>query len=99
MNEIEVRPATGADLRKAAGLRWQWMLEDADTPAGTEAEFVEYFTTWARSAARHECFLAVRGDSAIGMAWLAVTDRTSPCTPVGGGFRCICAPGSGRCRS
>jgi GNAT superfamily N-acetyltransferase len=75
VNEIEVRPATTADLPKAAGLRWQWMLDDAHTPAGTEAEFVEYFTTWAQDAARHECFLAMRGDTAIGMAWLAITER------------------------
>ena len=75
MDAIEVRPATNADMPTAAGLRWRWMLEDAGTPTGTEAEYVEYFTTWARQAAHHECFLATRGDTVIGMAWLAVTDR------------------------
>jgi GNAT superfamily N-acetyltransferase len=75
VNEIEVRPATNADLPKVAGLRWQWMLENAQTPAGTQAEFVEHLTIWAQAAAHHECFLATRGDTVIGMAWLAITDR------------------------
>jgi GNAT superfamily N-acetyltransferase len=75
MNEIEVRPAAEADLPKAAGLRWQWMLETGQTPAGTEAEYVEHFRNWARGAARHECFLATRAGTVVGMAWLAITDR------------------------
>jgi GNAT superfamily N-acetyltransferase len=75
VNEIEVRPATDADLPKAAGLRWQWMLESGQTPAGTEAEYVERFASWARATSRHECFLATRAGTVVGMAWLAVTDR------------------------
>ncbi|NUT19819.1 MAG: GNAT family N-acetyltransferase [Hamadaea sp.] len=75
MEIIEVRPAAPADLPAAARLRWQWLLEYDETPEGTEAEFVEYFTTWAQTATQHTCHVAVRGDTIVGMAWLAVTDR------------------------
>lgn len=75
MTDIEVRAATEADLPKAASLRWQWSLENGQELAGTEAEYAERFTAWARGATQHECFVATRAGETIGMAWLAVTDR------------------------
>jgi GNAT superfamily N-acetyltransferase len=75
VDAIEVRPATNADMAAAAGLRWRWMVEDELAPGGTEVEFVQHFTTWSQVAAHHECFLATRGNTVIGMAWLAISDR------------------------
>ncbi|NUT33123.1 MAG: GNAT family N-acetyltransferase [Hamadaea sp.] len=75
MTDIEVRPATHADLPSAASLRWRWSLENGQELDGTEAEYAERFAAWADAAPQHEFFVALRAGQVIGMAWLAIFDR------------------------
>jgi GNAT superfamily N-acetyltransferase len=73
---IVIRAAEPADLLTVAALRWQWILENDGEPAVSHGEFVEFFTDWAaRADGTHHCTVARRGDTVIGMAWLAVLPR------------------------
>jgi GNAT superfamily N-acetyltransferase len=59
-----------------SGLRWQWNLLDARKPVLPRAEFDSVFAEWTRvNAETHLPFLAVSGDKAVGMAWLALVPR------------------------
>ena len=76
MNDVEIRPASDEELARVAELRWQWISENGEVPAGDRAEFVRHFAAWARrNAASHQCLVVVRGAVVIGMAWLAVVPR------------------------
>lgn len=58
-----------------AALRWQWNSEHGATPEPLDV-FGVRFAQWMRAHRRsHEAFLAVEAGTAIGMAWLAATDR------------------------
>lgn len=76
MDDITIRPAGPDDLEAVAGLRWQWVLENGDTPVTTREEFVRRFLAWAaENAGSHRCMVLVRAGEIIGMAWLAVLQR------------------------
>lgn len=52
------------------------MLERDGTPVTTRDEFVHRFVAWAReNAPSHRCVVMARGDTLIGMAWLAIVRR------------------------
>jgi len=71
-----VRPARNDELDAVAELRWQWILENEQTPATTREEFVRHFVAWSRAnASSHRCLVLVRDHVVIGMAWLAITQR------------------------
>ena len=73
---IEIRSAEPADLFAVARLRWQWIVENGGTPVATRDEFIEFFADWAaRADESHHCTVARRGETVIGMAWLAVVPR------------------------
>jgi GNAT superfamily N-acetyltransferase len=73
---ITIRAAEPADLVAVANLRWHWVLETDGDPAVSHDEFVDFFVDWAaRSDGTHHCTVARRGDTVIGMAWLAVLPR------------------------
>lgn len=73
---VTVRRARSDELDAVAGLRWRWVLENGEEPATPHDEFVRRFLTWAEeNASSHQCFVMVRDDALIGMAWLAVTQR------------------------
>jgi len=74
--EPTIRPATLADARDLATLRWTWRVEEQGERGLTDAEFTASFTDWFRSHRdSHFAFVAEAGDSPIGMAWLALIDR------------------------
>ncbi|WP_215541260.1 GNAT family N-acetyltransferase [Amycolatopsis sp. CA-230715] len=76
MADTVIRPATDADLGAAASLRWAWVLEYGVTPLIERDEFIARFTDWARqNSSSHRCIVLARGDSVVGMAWLAITPR------------------------
>jgi GNAT superfamily N-acetyltransferase len=76
VRDLEIRTVRDCELTVVAGLRWQWVLENGDSPTATRAEFVEDFAGWAReNATTHRCFVAARGDAVVGMAWLATVRR------------------------
>ena len=73
---INIRSAEPADLVAVATLRWQWIVENGGVPVVTQDEFVEFFADWAaRADESHHCTVARRGETVIGMAWLAVVPR------------------------
>jgi GNAT superfamily N-acetyltransferase len=74
--DVYIGPATPRDLPALAGLRWQWVLENDGTPVLTRADFLAVFAAWAaENGASHHCTLARRGETVIGMAWLATIPR------------------------
>ncbi len=76
MDDVTVRLATSAELPAVAALRWDWLLENADTPAVTRDEFVTHFVAWAQeNAVTHRCLVLVREEAVLGMAWLALVPR------------------------
>lgn len=83
MAEIIVRPARDADLPGVADLRWRWVHENGETPTVTRDEFGHAFAAWVReNRASHRCVVAVRGETVLGMAWLAVLRRVpTPSAP------------------
>jgi GNAT superfamily N-acetyltransferase len=73
---ISIRNAEPGDLVTVAELRWQWVLENEGTPVVSHEEFLAFFAEWARThRASHSCTVARRGDTVIGMAWLAIVPR------------------------
>lgn len=76
MSDVVIRSAGAADLPAVAELRWRWLEQARGTPDVDLADFVPRFVAWGReNTASHHCFVAVRGEAVIGMAWLAVTPR------------------------
>jgi len=73
---VSISSAEPRDLPAVAELRWQWVLENDGTPVVTHEEFLAIFAEWARkNTASHHCTVARRGQTVIGMAWLAVVPR------------------------
>lgn len=74
---ITIRRAEPSDLEAVAGLRWQWMVENGDTPTTIQRpEFIRHFVKWAaENSASHRCVILIRDTEVIGMAWLAVVHR------------------------
>ncbi|WP_031466418.1 GNAT family N-acetyltransferase [Sciscionella sediminilitoris] len=93
MNETVIRPARDDELPTVAELRWRWLLEREGTPVTGHDEFVRLLTTWAREhAASHRCLVAVRENTIIGMAWLAIIARVpNPRSPerASGDMQCV----------
>ncbi|MBB6173361.1 GNAT superfamily N-acetyltransferase [Nocardiopsis mwathae] len=76
MNDIAIRPARPDESAAVAELRWRWVQETYGTPDTTLEEFVPRFVAWAReNESSHRCMVVARGDTVIGMAWLATTQR------------------------
>ncbi|WEV29367.1 GNAT family N-acetyltransferase [Streptomyces sp. 71268] len=76
MKDIVCRPARLHEFAAVARLRWLWVAELHGTPDVTLEAFVPRFTAWARQHTdSHRCVVSVRGDTVIGMAWLAITQR------------------------
>ncbi|MEV0457711.1 GNAT family N-acetyltransferase [Catellatospora methionotrophica] len=76
IDDTTVRRVTPAEFRAAAVLRWRSEYErEADPPPPSE-DYVSRFAQWAAEHAdTHHCMIAVRGDSVLGAAWLALTPR------------------------
>lgn len=73
---VRIDGATPQDLPALAELRWRWVLENDDTPVVSRAEFAATFAEWALAhSATHHCTVARRGQTIIGMAWLATVPR------------------------
>jgi GNAT superfamily N-acetyltransferase len=73
---ISIRDAEPGDLAAVAELRWQWVLENDGTPVVSHEEFLALFVEWAQAnRGTHSCTVARRGETVIGMAWLAVVPR------------------------
>ena len=75
MSEVHFRLAETAELPAVADLRWRWLIEGGDEPAGGRESFRRHFVAWAQAAEAHRCVVAVRDSVVIGMAWLAVMAR------------------------
>lgn len=75
-NDAAIRPVRPGELEAVALLRWRWMAEAGGEPAAAREEFVAHFAAWAEAcASSHRCLVAVRAETVVGMAWLAVTER------------------------
>ncbi|WP_104164780.1 GNAT family N-acetyltransferase [Cryobacterium sp. N22] len=73
---ISVQSAEPHDLAAVAELRWQWVLENEGTPVLSHDDFLAHFAEWAaENGASHHCTIARRGETVIGMAWLATVPR------------------------
>jgi GNAT superfamily N-acetyltransferase len=73
---LRIEAAAPHDLPAVAELRWQWVLENEGTPVVSHDEFLELFAEWtAAHVQSHQCTVARRGETVIGMAWLATTAR------------------------
>jgi len=73
---VRIEGATPQDLPALAEVRWRWVLENEGTPVVTLDEFVALFTEWALAhSASHHCTVARRGETVVGMAWLAFIPR------------------------
>jgi GNAT superfamily N-acetyltransferase len=73
---ISIGSAEPGDFSAVAELRWQWVLENEGTPVVSHEEFLSMFVEWARTnRGTHSCIVASRGETVIGMAWLAVVPR------------------------
>ncbi|MFJ3308872.1 GNAT family N-acetyltransferase [Streptomyces sp. NPDC086549] len=93
MDTITIRPAAPDELTAVAELRWQWILENEGEPVTERDEFVRHFVAWAReNGSSHRCTVLLRGETVIGMAWLAVLQRVpSPRAPLraSGDLQCV----------
>lgn len=79
--DVEIRRARDEEYASVADLRWRWESEQPPGASVEREEFIARFVEWARhNGASHQCFVAVRDQRVIGMAWLAVTARVP--TPV-----------------
>ena len=75
-SEPTVRAAILADGRDLAALRWTWRVDEEGEQGLTRDEFDARFIDWFRDHRdSHVPFLAHVGDTAVGMAWLALIDR------------------------
>ena len=73
---VSIEGATPQDLPALAELRWRWVLENEGAPIVSRDEFHAVFADWALAhSASHHCTVARRGETVIGMAWLATVDR------------------------
>ncbi len=73
---IAVRPVRREELAAVAGLRWRWVEENEGTSVASHEEFVQFFVAWAlANATSHHCAVLARGETLLGMAWLAVVPR------------------------
>lgn len=65
------------DVRRLAGLRWEWRLDRGERPPHPQERFERDFAEWCRSHdGVHRAFLALGSDgSAHGMAWYGTYDR------------------------
>lgn len=71
-----VRPATPADVRDQARLRWQWRLAEGERPTISQEAFTDEFGRWLASHAEtHRGFVAEVGDVVVGIAFLAIIER------------------------
>lgn len=75
MHDVVIRRAQPDEWAVVGGLRWDSLLEAGGSPDDARDGFAERFAAWAAAHGTHECFVAVRDDRVLGMAWLAVTDR------------------------
>jgi GNAT superfamily N-acetyltransferase len=74
--DVRIQGATPQDLPALAELRWRWVLENEGDPVVSFEEFVRVFAEWALAhRATHHCTIARRGETVIGMAWLATIPR------------------------
>lgn len=75
-SDVTIGPAIPGELPALAGLRWRWVLENDGAPVVSRDEFVTIFADWALAhSATHHCTVARRGETVIGMAWLATIPR------------------------
>lgn len=74
---VKVRAALNSDRDTLALLQWRWRVEEwGGEPRLSLADFRRDFAAWAAAhGASHLPFVAEEGDDAVGMAWLAVTER------------------------
>ncbi|KGJ76451.1 hypothetical protein GY21_09095 [Cryobacterium roopkundense] len=76
MENIEVRAAEPHEIGAIAGLRWRWILEVGPVPTVTREHYIASVESFAvQQTGAHHPFVAVRGDTVVGMAWLAVLPR------------------------
>jgi GNAT superfamily N-acetyltransferase len=75
MDEVRIRDARPDEMEAVARLRWRGVLETDGAVDGEEGEYVRSFTAWAASHHDHHCTVVVRGETIVGMAWLAVGTR------------------------
>lgn len=76
MDDLEIRPVRDEELTDVATLRWQWVLDNGSRPDTTRAAFVGDFARWAgENGGTHQCLVAVRAGTVVGMAWLAALPR------------------------
>lgn len=76
--DVEIRPASPAELVEVGGLRWDSLIENGGEPEYLREVFAERFADWARAnGTSHTCFVAVSvaDGTVVGMTWLAVTLR------------------------
>ena len=75
-DDVRIEGATPHDLPALAELRWRWALENEGAPIVCRDVFHAAFADWALAhSASHHCTVARRGETVIGMAWLAVVPR------------------------
>lgn len=75
MSDVAIRPARPDEISALAELRWRWLAENRDIPVVGHDEFLRAFAEFAATNPAQTCFVAVRGEEVIGMAWLAVVPR------------------------
>ena len=77
MNEVLVRRAEPSEYVALAGLRWNWIVEEArGVPLVEQGAFEAEFVRWAHDNAHtHHAYLATRQGELLGMAWVALIPR------------------------
>lgn len=77
MNELLVRRAEPSEYARLAGMRWNWIVEEAGgVPLGDQGVFETEFEAWAHANAEtHHAYVAIRHGALVGMAWLALIRR------------------------
>jgi GNAT superfamily N-acetyltransferase len=94
VDEITIREGRPNDWPEVAQLRWDWVQEmGGDPPVVSREKFVSGFAGWARAhELSHSCVVTLRGNTLIGMAWLAIVPRVpSPRAPerASGDLQCV----------
>ncbi len=77
IEQVTIRQARGYELGQLAELEWSWIADthpDDDLPP--LYEYINATNAWAReNEATHLPFVAVRRNTVVGMAWLAISSR------------------------
>ncbi|MGA2836522.1 MAG: GNAT family N-acetyltransferase [Acidimicrobiales bacterium] len=72
---VEVRIGSVEDVQALAALRYEWRVGERGERGLDPVSFEAALSEWMRGHTDHIPFLALRGSTPIGMAWLAVVDR------------------------